>query len=33
MSGDIDLRSRTKQFALRIVRLFRALPRSEKLEF
>jgi four helix bundle protein len=30
MSGDVDLRSRTKQFALRIVRLFRALPRSEE---
>jgi four helix bundle protein len=30
MSGDLDLRARTKQFPLRIVRLFRALPRSEE---
>jgi four helix bundle protein len=30
MSGDADLRARTEHFALRIVRLFRALPRSDE---
>lgn len=30
MSSDVDLRIRTKQFAIRIVRLYRALPRYEE---
>ena len=30
MSQPEQLRERTKQFALRIIRLFRALPRSEE---
>jgi four helix bundle protein len=30
MSGSADLKGRTRQFALRIVRLFQSLPRNEE---
>ncbi|MGH9396642.1 MAG: four helix bundle protein [Terriglobia bacterium] len=30
MSGPEDLRQRTKQFALRVIKLFRALPKTEE---